>query len=81
MLKNYPNITSLISFTFKNVQLSAKKFIYNDDGTINAPDGKIDLVEESMQENRISVETNPIMHEYFATEEFHKIWMDALMFP
>ncbi len=38
------------------------------------PDGR-DLVEEMMKANRINQETKPIMHEYFATKEFHEIWM------
>ncbi len=37
-------------------------------------DGR-DFVEEMMQANRINPVTHPIMHEYFASEEFHKIWM------
>ena len=28
-----------------------------------------------MKANRIDQETYPIMHEYFASEEFHEIWM------
>ncbi len=39
-------------------------------------EGDRDLVEEIMEENRIDPVTHPIMHEYFATEEFHKIWMN-----
>ncbi len=31
----------------------------------------LDLVDEMMKANRINQETHPIMHEYFATEEFH----------
>ncbi len=33
------------------------------------------LVEEMMKAKRINAATHPIMHEYFATEEFHEIWM------
>ncbi len=60
MLTNQSDLTSLLQFTFEQVEL--KK------------DGRY-LVEEMMNANRISQETHPIMHEYFATEEFHKIWM------
>ncbi len=35
-----------------------------------------DLVEEMMEANKIDQETHPLMHEYFATEEFHEIWMN-----
>ncbi len=35
----------------------------------------LDLVDEMMKANRIDPETHPIMHEYFANKEYHKIWM------
>ena len=63
MLRNQSDLTSVLQFTFEEVIL----FYYGD--------GR-DLVEEMMQANRINKETHPIMHEYFATEEFHEIWMN-----
>ena len=60
MLTNKSYLTSLLQFTFEGVAL--KKY-------------RRDLVEKMMNANRINKETHPIMHEYFATEEFHKIWI------
>ena len=60
MLRNQSDLTSLLQFTFEQVILEKN--------------GR-DLVEEMMNANRINQKTHSIMHEYFATEEFHKIWM------
>ncbi len=56
MLKQHPNLSSQLEFTFEDVTL--------------------DKAGEMMKANRINPETNPIMHEFLATEENQKLLLD-----
>ncbi len=56
------DLTSHLQLTFKNKNSDFEVVRGN-------------IVEKMMRDNRIDQETHPIIHEYFATKEFHEIWI------